>query len=314
MNEAELQRRIEKLLDDGAFVNAIIGVEQIAVAVKQSRNDGVWPRYPVDYLSRMRVAKAAEYVLSRLHELEPVSTSRQSLSLTSGQTMYADLLYCSTEYATFVLLELKVGKQTPRQAVTELLAYEQEIMNHCPFLSHHDLVFVVIGTDFRTTVDHALAGMMTWSRRKVLCLLAEPNGDSVSLHVHLPAAWSPIGQGILPADAVATADLCLYPNDNVSREQIEMLAMTAMDLITREADRAGSHGFVMLWDDAMYPEAASCPIALTVGIVNPFAFLAASWLGMALLFKNIFLKPTSGKTSLPRTTGSRLSANLRPRT
>lgn len=274
MDEAELQRRIEKLLHDEAFSNAITGVDQILIALKQSRDDGVWPCYPIDYLSRVRVAEAAEYVLSRLHALESVSRSTQSLSLASGQTIYADLLYCCTEYATFVLLELKVGEHTPRQAVAELLAYEQEIMNHCPFLSHDDLVFVVIGTEFRATVDHALAGLMTWGRRKVLCLLAEPQNDSVSLQVHLPAAWSPIGQGILPADAVATADLCLYPNDGISGEQIEMLAMTAMDLITRDADRAGSHGFVMLWDDAMHPEVTSCQIVLTVGIVNPFAFLA----------------------------------------
>ncbi len=274
MDEDALQKHVEKLLDEDRLIQAIEGTEAIATALAQSRDDGIWPHFPVDYLSRVRIAEAAGHVLSRLHSLEPVSKSTRSLSLAGGESMYADLLYCSAEYATFVLLELKVGKQTPRQVVTELLAYEQEIMNHCPFLSQDDLVFVVIGTDFRTTIDHALAGMMTWSRRKILCLRADLNGDSVRLRVHLPKAWSPVGQGILPAGAVATADLCFYPKEDLTTEQIEMLAMTAMDLIVREADRTGTHGFVMLWDDAMYPEVARCPIALTVGIVNPFAFLS----------------------------------------
>ncbi len=274
MDEDALQKHVKRLLDEDRFAQAIDGADAVAAALAQSRDDGIWPHFPVDYLSRVRVAEAAEHVLSRLHSLEPVSKSTQSLSLTKGESIYADLLYCSAEYATFVLLELKVGKQTPRQVVTEILAYDQEIMNHCPFLSHDDLVFLVIGTEFRTTVDHALAGMMTWSRRKVLCLLAEPEGDSVRLRVHLPNAWLPVGQGVLPAGALTTADLCLYPKEGLTVAQVEMLAMTAIDLIAREADRTGSHGFVMLWDDAMYPEVAQCPIALTVGIVNPFAFLS----------------------------------------
>ena len=273
MNENELQRRVKKLLDEDRFANAISGRESVTAAIAQNRDDNFWPRLPVDYLARTRVAEAAEYVLCRLHSLELVTHSRKSISLSAGETMYTDLLYCNTEQATFVLLELKIGAQTEREAVTELLAYEQEILNHCPFLSHDDLVFIVIGTEFRTTLDHSLAGIMTWSRRRVLCLRAEPYGDSVRLAVHLPAAWAPVGQGILPANAIATADLYLYPRDNLGREEIECIASTAMEFLVRDADYAGIHGFAMLWEDAMHPEVTTCPLVMTIGVVNPFSFL-----------------------------------------
>ncbi len=230
----------------------------------------------MDYLCRLRVTEAADFVLTRLTELEIVTDNRRSLVLSSGPSMYADLLCCNPEYATWVIFELKVGKQTPREAITELLAYEQEVLNHCPFLSHDDLVFVMIGTEFGVTIDHALSSLMTWSNRRVLCLKAISEPEGVSLHVHLPQAWSPIGQGILPAEAVSTADLCLHPSEDLTREHLDAIASTTMELITREADRRGCHGFVMLWEDAMHPEVTDCPLVITAGIINPYAFLSVA--------------------------------------
>jgi hypothetical protein len=278
MDEAALQSRLTAIIDGPGLLSVVVNRDTPYEALDAARSDLCFPRLPVDSLCRLRTAEAAAFVLKRTGTLERVSTSAASISLTAGEALYPDLLYCSPEFGAFLLFELKRGTATPRQAITELLAYEHEVLNHAPFLSHDDLMMVLVATDFPVLLDHALVGLMTWTRRRVLCLKAEPHGDSIRLAVHLPMAWSPLAQGILPPDALQTAGLCLYPKPDDPRTDDELLelAVSAAQLITREADRAGSHGFVMVWRDAMYPVISQCPLILTVGVVNPYVFLQAA--------------------------------------
>ena len=135
MNESELQSRLELLIGEGAFLKSITNRDAPTKALKHSMSNSLLPPFPTDYLSRLRVAEAADYVLECCGKLECVATNRNNISRTKGELLFSDLLYCNTEYGVLFLFELKRGTQTPRQTVTELLAYEHEVLNYLPFTS-----------------------------------------------------------------------------------------------------------------------------------------------------------------------------------
>lgn len=282
-SEAKLQKFIEGLIQDENFLASIDQSAATDPSIYDERNPHFVATFPIDYLMRRECLLAAEHVLSKLGELKIISTDRKSISLQKGESLFPDLILHDVESGSLILVELKRGNKTEREALTELLAYEHEVKNHFPFLSHLDVCLIVVATDFKPLLDHSIAGAVTWNGKQILCLQAteqiEQNTTEpvVSLKVRIPSVWRSIGQKPIPPQSLVTMDLCLYHGQNdkdksPDEQLLVSLADTAMHMIARDGDRFGSHGFVMLWEDAIGSSDGGRRFNLTVGMINPYHF------------------------------------------
>ncbi|MBY3027109.1 hypothetical protein [Rhizobium leguminosarum] len=272
-SEQSVQDWVQSLVDADGLRDVIDGVEELNQALVNASSDEFWPDFPIDYLTRLRNLEAARDVLSELFGLELVSKNSANLSRTKGESLFADLLYCRRETSHFVIMEIKNRKASARETITELLAYEQELLNHMPFSGSHDVLFVVVSRDFPTLLDHGLTSLTTWNRRKILCLKLDDDGESPRLKIHIPNVWAPVGQSVLPRMGISTAYLRIYPATTMDSDQIYAVCKTAMDLLVREAERGGGSGFAMIASDHLYPKLSSSPYVIIAGVVNPYSFL-----------------------------------------
>lgn len=272
-SEREIQDWLQQTISSGQLINLIAGQDQLENALQSSEAIDWWPSFPIDYLSRLRTLKSAKAVLAELNCLELVSTSTKSISRTKRESLFVDLLYAVPEGSRFIAIEIKKDRATARETATELLAYEHEILNHAPFASANDILMVVVSREFSPLLDHAIAGLITWGRKRILCLRVTGSADDRGLTIHLPKAWEAIGQKTLPATGIQIAQLCPYPHSNLTNEQIYDICETAVNLMAREAERAGASGFAMIVEDHFYPGLTSSPYSIIAGAVNPYSFL-----------------------------------------
>lgn len=282
--EKEVQDWLESAIANNTLISAIRGAKEVEAALRKSEASDFWPSFPIDYLSRLANLRAATSVLASFHSLELICKNTTNLSVAKGERLFADLLYCSNETSTFVVIEVKNQNGSVREAVTELLAYEHEILNQVPFSGSNDIKMVVVSRDFSTLLDHAITGLNTWTRRKVLCLRFDDTSDKPILHVHIPRAWSAIGQMTLPADGLVTAALSFRPSPELTEQETRAVCETAAALMVREAERAGGSGFAIVAYNHFYPGLADGPFLILAGVVNPFSF--AQWAVDAGFLKN----------------------------
>src|ERR1700722_4827489 len=151
---------------------------------------------------------------------------------------------------------------------------QHEILNHLPFASSHDVNFVVVSAEYSPLLDHAICNLICWGRRQVLCFRYVHSENDAHLVIHLPTAWSAVGQRALPPDGLQTAHLCLDPNPDLDEGELRAVFKTAAQILAREAERAGGSGFVMVVEDHLYPKIATAPFQLIAGALNPYCFLA----------------------------------------
>jgi len=279
MRESVIQRWVEKVIKDGQFKEHIKAIEEPKRLLMNMYREDYFPEFPIDYLLRKNSLAAAAHVLDRLGFVEIVSTTR-NISRTKGESLLPDLVLCNPESNHVIVVEIKRSSQTEREAITELLGYEHEIRNHFPFLSNLDICFILISTGFSTLLDHSVSSLLMWGKKQVLCLRLDHSSSPWTFHVHLPGAWEPVGQGVLPENSIPTVQISLYPKDG-DDDQPDLLLphlITAFDCIVREGDRTESHGFLMLWKDAFWKGEkgiSQCQWNLTIGVINPFSFLAS---------------------------------------
>lgn len=271
--ERDVQDWLERVVASDTLSEVIDGADGIEGALRWTESDEFWPRFPIDHLTRIGNLRAARQVLGSLHSLELVSKSNRSISQEKGESLFADLLFCTRATSQFVLFEIKNQKATTREAVSELLAYEHEILNHTPFSSANDIMMVVVSRDFPPLLDHAVTGLNTWSRRRVLCLRFDDSGGGPRLVVHIPKAWSAIGQNGLSSAGLITAAISFEPSEDLDEDQVYAVCSTAAALMVREAERTGGSGFAMVAHNLLFPGMAEGPFLLLVGAVNPFGFL-----------------------------------------
>lgn len=276
-SEQEIQDRLKDLIESGSeLFSRIEGKEDLDRVAGAFSDPKFEPSFPIDYLLRERAVLSARHCLGRLHSLERVSDSKSSIGLQSNERLFPDLLYCSREDGTIVLFEVKRSRQTARETATEILAYHHELRNHLPFIANDNIVLVIVATDYSQLLDHSVSSLIAWSAMRILCLTATLQSGYLGLAIHLPSSWQPIGQLELPASALRTADLCLYPVSDEPIEDIVGEVMTAVAIIAREAEQGGGSGFVMVWRDNFFPRISECEIIITVGVVNHFGFLPAA--------------------------------------
>lgn len=271
MHEAELQAYIEEVVNAGGLYNKIQDINLIESSAYEGADDFFIPSFPIDFLMRKKSILSAKYVSELLQSVEMVSSSNKSISLNKSERMFPDLLLCNVEKKVFIIVELKRSKQTSRETITELLAYEHEVRNHLPFLSTFDVCHLVISTDYPPLLDHSIANLVTWESKQIFCLKVNEDGADISLGVHLPQSWTDIGQGLLPTNSISTAVLNLEPieGEEGNKQKYMNVIDTAVNIIVQNGNRSNSHGFVMLCDDARRDGV----LQLLVGAIDPQRFL-----------------------------------------
>lgn len=270
--ESEVVTWLQRLIENDQLLENIQGQEIITSITDAIGQDFFIPSFGIDYISRRASAEAAGHVLGRLGLLEIVSINT-SISLTTGEVLRPDILCFNPESKTLVVFEVKRASETERQTVTELAGYEQELRNLLPFLGNFDICFVVVAADWSTLLTHAVGSMNAWSGKQCLALKLGATESSFALQAYLPEAWHLTGSVRLPPEALPSIDLYLIEKsvdaiDDCENEGVgdgagggraegngtderlpPRLVITAMDIIARAGDRAGSHGFMMLWRD-----------------------------------------------------------------
>lgn len=272
-SEKAIQDWLQHAISDEHLMGLIDGQASLHDALESSEAANWWPSFPIDYLSRLRTLQSARAVLAELKGLELVSTSTRSISRTKRESLFVDLLYAVPEKSRFVAIEIKKDRATARETATELLAYEHEILNHIPFASTNDVHMVVVSREFSPLLDHAITGLITWSKKSILCLRITDSSKGRRLAVHLPKAWEAIGQKTLPAAGIQIARLSPSPEGELTSEQVYEICETAMGLMAREAERAGASGFAMIVENHFFPGLSASPYSILAGAVNPFSFL-----------------------------------------
>ena len=272
-SEQAVQDWLETIVSSGDLLKCIRGKEKIGLELDHWSSSDFWPSFPVDYLTRKGCQRATQNVLASLGALDLICKNNRNLSAEKGERLFADLLYCARGSSQFIVIEVKNQNVTAREAITELLAYEHEVLNHLPFAGAHDIMMVIVSREFSTLLDHAVAGLNTWSRRNVLCLRFDDNEDDPFLEVHLPKAWTSIGQAAMPDDALVTAFLSFKPEQNLTEDQVYSVCETAAQLMVREAERSGGSGFALVAYNHFYPGLAEGPYLILAGVVNPFSFV-----------------------------------------
>ncbi|MCI1146513.1 hypothetical protein MOP98_12565 [Stenotrophomonas maltophilia] len=289
--ESEVVEWLVSLIKSDSLAAVIEGGDEIFDVTGMNEQENFLPSFGIDYISRRASFEAAAHVLEQLSGLEIISVNK-SISLTTGEVLRPDVLCFNPESRSLVVFEVKRSSETERQTVTELAGYEQELRNVAPFLGSIDVCFVVIAADWSTLLAHAVGSMNAWSGKRYLALKVSAVPNGFGLTTLIPEAWHLTGALGLPGEALSSIDIFMhakgsdddsYDGEEGPDEEIEeqnegaapypqRIVLTAMEMIAREGDRTGAHGFMMLWRDAgAIGKGGWC---LTLVTVDPFAMSA----------------------------------------
>ncbi|PBB64600.1 hypothetical protein CK228_32475 [Mesorhizobium sp. WSM4312] len=265
--------------------NFVLDTAQIK-SLANHDSDTMFPQFAIDHLVRLASIQAGAKVLQSLQMLV-LLTGDKNVSATAGEVLRPDIVCINPERQSVVLFELKKTAQTGRQALTELLAYEQEIKNLLPLVCDYDFSFVLVSPEWSPLIDHAVSGAIAWSGRNILCLTPSIVKKKLCLETRIPSAWKITGSVYFPEDAIPSVTVCLYRKDAYSAErraadtsvenetdELDLRIWTALEVIAREGDRSGGHGFALLWKDG--GGFGLTDYNITVCGLAPFAFYDAS--------------------------------------
>lgn len=279
ISERDIQNWLVDLVKNGSITTAISNTAEVMEVLDSLRDPNRIPGFTVDYMTRRRTASAAELVLANLSPTDLVSADT-SVSRTSGQTLRPDIVAYNHERNCIIVFEIKKDSQTARQAITELLAYEQELQNHFPFTSDLDINFVLVAKEWSTLMDHAVASMVTWSSKVVVGLELDTSETDWQLRFRFPNAWHSLASIGLPSQALSVVTLCMYQKNSTTDDTDEnppQQLITALEAIARAGDRSNSHGFAFLWRD--FAPHSQCRWMYTIGSLDPFKFYMEANLG-----------------------------------
>lgn len=102
--------------------------------------------------------------------------------------MRSDLLGCLEGENGFVICELKVSKQTERQAFTELLAYGNYVRGVIAPMGRQDIFYLLVAPMEERIVREATICNMLYERNRIVALIPEWDDDADTLKLKL---WVP---------------------------------------------------------------------------------------------------------------------------
>jgi hypothetical protein len=273
IREAEIQRRLEEMIRDGTLYGRIARKEALNRADAGHSSGTFIPDFNLDYLVRRLSVRSAASVLASLEQVDLISTGRHNISSGRGERLYPDLVLASKKTGHIVIVEVKRDDQTTREALTELLAYEQEVRNQLPYLSGDQIMFVLVSSSFPTLLSHAVGQTILWQRKQLLALEIVPDRGSLAFQIVLPVGWSSTRLNHVPSRCFQTADLIVTPNRPEDGKPLDALVLDMTHVMAREGERLGSHGFVLVSHDhgAMLP--GQHPDVYTIGVVSTSSML-----------------------------------------
>lgn len=271
-SEAELQKLLVDAVKNGELRDLVTDSARLVELAADDDSDAAFmPILSIDHITRRACIRHGALALRSLDFLE-LLTADKNVSISKGEALRPDIVCYNPGRESLALFELKKEGQTARQALTELLAYEQEIKNQLPFLGSCDVTFVLVSPEWTTLMDHAAASAATWSGKRILCLEAGVEGGKLSLRTRIPSAWKITGSALFPQDSISAVTLSL--NDIFDDgKNVDHRLITAMQVMAREGDRSGSNGFAILWRDHWGHSQAK--FAITLCGISPFAFYKA---------------------------------------
>lgn len=273
MKEKTLQEKLVELIENKKLYESISGMDNLEKHFYVDKTGNTLPNFPIDMLLRKRYVNAAKNILDSLGFYDLVSGKIiKNISLNNQDRLFPDCILFNKEKKEIILIENKTNKKTEREAITELLGYSQEIFNHLPFLSHGEINYIVISTEFNTLLDHAVASMILFNNLNILCLIPSLKGNQLSLKIHYPNAWTDIGENYLPKNAFVGNTLYLYDKEeDIEGHKIQTLLTIAKDLLLLEANRLRTHGFFLIWEDEL--QFTGGKYAISIYLLNPYVFI-----------------------------------------
>ena len=270
-NEKQIQQWLEQEICGEGLSRSISGQSLINDIVASRTDPNKIPNFTIDYLMREKCALAASYILPLLEGLELISANK-NVSSEKSDTFLPDIVAYNRQQHAFVVIEIKDDKQTEREALTELLAYEHEIQNYIPLSGSFDVAYVLMSTVWSPLLQHSAAGLVTWTNKQILCLEVVQDQEPWQLQVRIPNAWTALASVDLPSDALATLTIGVKaPSASVNNDfGIPPVLKAGLELIVGEAERSNTHGFAVLCYDER-PD-AQFHWLITVALINPLSF------------------------------------------
>ncbi len=295
MKEQLLQKQLLEWINQGNLLDKIIGIDRLDEAIRMDEDENILPQFAIDDLLKQKYSRSAKHVLNSLTSYEIVSGEKiQNISLNKKEALLPDVILFNRDTCQLIVVENKTSSKTEREALTELIGYSHEIKNHLPFFSNYDINYILISTEFNTLLDHSVCGQILTGDIQVLCLKPVTSDENInSLEIYFPKSWSDIGQTDLPANALVSYTLCLYEKEDLPIDTFNYQAIIEMaaDLIVQEAARFGSHGFSIVWKNGLERSPIDCKAAITIYILNSYAFLPRAYeLGFPLNPQSILSK------------------------
>lgn len=230
--------------------------------------------FDIDKILKNKNLKKYSDVLDELIDLEIILADK-NVSSKSKEILRPDIVLFNPDgNYTFIIVEIKKEKQTEREAITELLAYQQEIKNACPFISDKDINFVLISKDWSPLLKHSVENINSWTSKSILPLkLNIVDNSEIELEVFETDAWTDTNIGKIPRNTLSCYTICLYEKNYGPREKIDdnlkENALFAVNMISEILDKSDFHGFVFLWDSPN----AICKWQITVVFFNGIELL-----------------------------------------
>lgn len=208
-------------------------------------------------------------------DLDIISNTR-NINMTSGR-LYTDILTFGID-ERFYLFELKVGKKTSREAITELMAYRQEIRNHFPLLSKNEICFIIVAEEYPVLLRHAVTSLL-YENIPTLCLRPVFNikKDNIRQYDVVDIVdWTDLG-AIISKELFEGYSILWYSKKEIERIQLSDFTnerIFAIDYLKNEAVKNGQNGFAYIWNrnsntESLY--ATGSDFGITVFGVNSYA-------------------------------------------
>ncbi len=277
MKEDILQKKIVEVIKKSALLEFIKGKETINEALEIDFDSNNIPEFSFDSLLKKRCSQSAQRVIESLGHYEIISgESIKNISLKHSERLFPDLILFNRQRMQIVILENKTSGKTEREAITELMGYSHEIKNHLPFMSNYDINYVLIATEYNELLNHSISAQILTAEINFLCLKPTlSNNEITGLLVHLPSAWSDLGDAGIPENAIASYTMCLYEKDEFKIKEFDSYSVVtiAADLILNSANNFHSSGFFIIWQNAHQSLNSGCHFAISLYVLNPFPFL-----------------------------------------
>lgn len=224
--------------------------------------------------------KYAEYTSNIIKSLESdiIISDTKNINMVNGR-LYPDILTFGSDQR-FYLFELKVGKKTERETVTELMAYRQEIQNHLPLIGKNEICFIIISEEYSVLLRHAVMSLV-FENIPITCL--KPIYDNKKNEINRYQVvnivdWTEVNTEITK-QLFEGYSILWY--SKIDKEKIDLAKFTnerlfAVDYLKNEAVKNGQNGFVYVWDRDKHDStlyATGSDFGVSVFAINSYALV-----------------------------------------